>query len=60
MKVEEKKDYCPPVIEVTIIEMECGIAANSAAISPVTVGGTVDLVPTDWSESDNTVIHTEY
>lgn len=28
----EKKDYIPPFIEVTIVEMEQGIAAGSATV----------------------------
>ncbi|MCL1670974.1 hypothetical protein [Elizabethkingia ursingii] len=60
MEIKEKKDYYPPVIEVTIIEMECGIAANSAAVSPVTVDGNADQVQTDWNGNDDTIIHTEY
>ncbi|ATL43437.1 hypothetical protein OZ664_10810 [Elizabethkingia sp. HX WHF] len=60
MEVKEKKDYYPPAIETTIIEMESGIAANSAAVSPVTAGGNVDQVQTDWNGNDDTVIHTEY
>ena len=39
MEVKEKKIITPPAIETTIIEMESGIAANSAAVSPVTAGG---------------------
>ncbi|MDX8571850.1 hypothetical protein OZ666_09160 [Elizabethkingia sp. HX QKY] len=60
MEVKKKKDYYPPIIDVIIIEMECGIAANSAAVSPVTVGGNTGQVQTDWNGSDDTVIHTEY
>ena len=60
MEVKKKKDYCPPAIETSIIEMECGIAANSAAVSPVTIGGNVDQVQTDWNGNDDTIIHTEY
>jgi hypothetical protein len=33
-KDEKKKDYVPPIIEVTFVEMEHGIAAGSASIRP--------------------------
>ncbi|MDQ8748591.1 hypothetical protein [Elizabethkingia miricola] len=52
-KIKEKKDYFPPSLEVIIIKMECGIAANSASVSPVTE---VDQISTDWNGNDDTSI----
>ena len=43
-----------------IVEMECGIAANSAAVSPVTVGGETDQVQTDWNGNDDTTINASF
>ncbi|MCT3788640.1 hypothetical protein HZQ67_14820 [Elizabethkingia anophelis] len=52
----KKKDYIPPKIEVEIVEIEGGIAANSAAVSPQTVNGNTDEVQTDWEGNDDTSI----
>ncbi|MET7038276.1 hypothetical protein [Elizabethkingia miricola] len=59
-KIKEKKDYFPPSLEVIIVEMECGIAANSASVSPVTVNGDVDQISTDWNGNDDTTITTGF
>ncbi|HFK5570243.1 hypothetical protein BAX97_11935 [Elizabethkingia meningoseptica] len=56
----EKRKYISPTLDVMIVEMECGIAANSAAVSPLTIGGNTDQVQTDWNGNDDTTIHTEY
>ncbi|AQX06861.1 hypothetical protein ATB99_10845 [Elizabethkingia meningoseptica] len=42
-----KKEYLPPEIEVTIVEMENGIAAQSALVVPVNSAGDVKH---DWDE----------
>ncbi|AJW65252.1 hypothetical protein VO54_03827 [Elizabethkingia miricola] len=56
LETREKKNYLPPTLDVMIVEMECGIAANSAAVSPPTVGGNTDQVQTDWNGNDDTTI----
>ncbi|CAM3286870.1 hypothetical protein [Elizabethkingia anophelis] len=56
----KKKDYIPPKLEVEIVEMECGISANSAAVSPQTVGGNTDQVQTDWNGNDDTTTDTPF
>lgn len=56
----EKRKYISPTLDVMIVEMECGIAANSAAVSPLTIGGNIDQVQTDWNGNDDTTMHTEY
>ena len=38
-KTGEKRKYISPTLDVMIVEMECGIAANSATVSPLTIGG---------------------
>ncbi|AQX05136.1 hypothetical protein BAX97_16080 [Elizabethkingia meningoseptica] len=55
-KTINKKNYLSPKIEVIFVEMECGIAANSAAVSPGTVNGNTDQVQTDWNGNDDTTI----
>ncbi|WP_407512144.1 hypothetical protein [Elizabethkingia miricola] len=57
---EEKKDYSAPTLNTILIEMECGIAANSAAVSPGTVGGNTDPVSTEWGGNDDTTIDTPF
>jgi len=52
----EKRKYISPTLDVMIVEMECGIAANSAAVSPAAVGGNTDQVKTDWNGNDDTTI----
>lgn len=56
----EKRKYISPTLDVMIVEMECGIAANSAAVSPVTVGGETDQVQTDWNGNDDTTINAPF
>ncbi|MDV3854134.1 hypothetical protein CMT56_15065 [Elizabethkingia anophelis] len=56
----ENRKYISPTLDVMIVEMECGIAANSAAVSPVTVGGNTDEVATDWNGNDDTTINTPF
>ncbi|WP_336667801.1 hypothetical protein [Elizabethkingia anophelis] len=56
----KKKDYIPPKLEVEIVEMECGMAANSAAVSPQTVNGNTDEAQTDWNGNDDTTIDTPF
>ncbi|HFK5510764.1 TPA: hypothetical protein ACGZ9U_001680 [Elizabethkingia anophelis] len=60
LEINKKKDYLSPTLHVTLVEMECGIAANSAAVTPVTVGGDTSQVPTDWNGNDDTTIHTPF
>ncbi|MCT4329543.1 hypothetical protein [Elizabethkingia meningoseptica] len=56
----EKRKYISPTLDVMIVEMECGIAANSAAVSPATVGGNTDQVQTDWNGNDDTTINAPF
>lgn len=58
--ISNKKDYFPPTLELTIVEMECGLAANSGPVSPLTVGGNAAEVPTDWNGNDDTTITTPF
>ncbi|HCD9233397.1 TPA: hypothetical protein NEG48_000355 [Elizabethkingia anophelis] len=52
-----KREYIPPVIEVSIIEMEEGIASGSAKVAPNSTGGLVDDITTEWDGKE--VIDTE-
>ncbi|HFI4796585.1 TPA: hypothetical protein ACGQK4_002304 [Elizabethkingia anophelis] len=52
-----KREYIPPVIEVTHIEMEEGIASGSAKITPATQEGAVD---TRWNGEETIDIETPY
>ncbi|MCL1668180.1 hypothetical protein M2T82_08920 [Elizabethkingia ursingii] len=56
----EKKKYVSPEIAIIRIEMESGIAAASASVTPVTVNGASDQVPTDWEGTDDTTINTGF
>lgn len=56
----DKKEYIPPAINLVLIRLECGITANSASVSPVSVDGNVDQIQTDWNGNDDKTIHTEY
>ncbi|WP_407500773.1 hypothetical protein [Elizabethkingia anophelis] len=56
----EKRKYISPTLEVMIVEMECGIAANSAAVSPATLNGNTDQIQTDWNGNDDTIIDTPF
>ncbi|MCL1690171.1 hypothetical protein CMU59_18405 [Elizabethkingia anophelis] len=53
---QEKRKYISPILDVMIVEMECGIAANSAGVSPITVNGNTDEVQTDWNGNDDATI----
>lgn len=55
-----KREYIPPVMEVITIEIECGIAANSVAVTPVTTGGNTDPVATDWNGNDTPSINAPF
>lgn len=57
---KDMKNYLPPTINVTIVLMEYGIAAGSASVSPVAVGGNVDQIQTEWNGNDNTTIDTPF
>lgn len=59
-EVKMKKDYVPPKIEVIRIESECGIAANSAPVSPAATSGNTNSVSTDWNGNDDTTINTGF
>jgi len=56
----EKRKYISPTLDVMIVEMECGIAANSTAVSPVTVDGNTDQVQTGWGGDDDTTINAPF
>ncbi|HAY3537103.1 hypothetical protein KRE40_13095 [Elizabethkingia meningoseptica] len=56
----EKRKYISPTLEVMIVEMECGIAANSAAVSPATLNGNTDQIQTDWNGNDDTTINAPF
>ncbi|MDV3507047.1 hypothetical protein CMU89_07340 [Elizabethkingia anophelis] len=43
-----KREYIPPIIEVTLIEMEEGIASGSSKLIPATPDGTVGA-ETRWN-----------
>ena len=56
----EKREYISPTLDVMMVEMECGIAANSVAVSPVKVNGNTDGVQTDWNGNDDTTINAQF
>ncbi|HFK5529473.1 TPA: hypothetical protein ACGZ99_003556 [Elizabethkingia anophelis] len=45
--------YVPPKMQVIIVEMECGIAANSVMVTPKTDEGSVK---TEWDNEVDTEI----
>ncbi|KFC34501.1 hypothetical protein HZQ67_01495 [Elizabethkingia anophelis] len=49
--ITEKQSYTPPSVEVTVVEMEAGIAAGSASLVP---GGTGANTPDveGWEEEN--------
>ena len=55
IEARERRDYIPPLLETIAIEMECGIAANSAAVVP-----DQSSTDTDWNGSDDTTIDTPF
>ncbi|HCD9234057.1 TPA: hypothetical protein NEG48_001030 [Elizabethkingia anophelis] len=58
---EDKKEYVAPSISVINVEMEQGIAAGSATVTPgVDINGNIDSVNTDWGGSDTTTIDTPF
>ncbi|MDE5483491.1 hypothetical protein KRE28_16920 [Elizabethkingia meningoseptica] len=60
-RLETKKEYIPPVLEVVRIEIEQAIAAGSAFVNVgVDVNGNANAVDTDWGGSDDTVIDTPF
>ncbi|MDV3547002.1 hypothetical protein CMU66_13915 [Elizabethkingia anophelis] len=60
-KLEIKRKYISPVLEVVFIEMEQDIAAGSASVNVgVDVSGSASQVDTDWGGNDDTVIDTPF
>ncbi|MCT4234917.1 hypothetical protein HZP42_00775 [Elizabethkingia anophelis] len=60
-KLEIKREYISPVLEVVFTEMEQGIAAGSASVNVVVdVSGNANAVDTDWGGSDDTTIDTPF
>lgn len=60
-KLEIKRKYISPVLEVVFIEMEQDIAAGSASVNVgVDVSGNASPVDTDWGGSDDTIIDTPF
>ena len=55
-----RKEYVAPVLEVAFIEMEQGIAAGSASVSPLSTSGNTNAVQTNWGGNDDTEIFTPY
>ncbi|WP_337084505.1 hypothetical protein [Elizabethkingia anophelis] len=49
--ITKRQDYIPPSVEVTVVEMEAGIAAGSASLVP---GGTNPNTPDveGWEEEN--------
>ncbi|HIB8181818.1 TPA: hypothetical protein ACWX1I_003231 [Elizabethkingia anophelis] len=59
--VEICKEYLPPQIEVTHVEMEHGIAAASANVVPAMINGdTAAPLPTEWEGTDTPSIETPF
>ena len=56
----EKRKYVSPEIYVIQIEMESGVAAASASVTPVTVNGATDQIATEWEGTDDTTITTGF
>ncbi|MCT4006860.1 hypothetical protein HZQ22_16005 [Elizabethkingia anophelis] len=60
-KLEIKREYISPVLEVVFIEIEQGIAASSASVNvSIDVSGNANAVDTDWGGSDDTVIDSPF
>ncbi|MCT3897381.1 hypothetical protein HZQ13_04645 [Elizabethkingia anophelis] len=60
-KLEIKREYISPVLEVVFIEMEQAIAAGSASVNVgVDINGNASAVDTDWGGSDDTIIDTPF
>jgi len=60
-RLETKKEYIPPVLEIVLIEMEQAIAAGSASVNVgVDVSGNTSAVNTDYGGSDDTVIDSPF
>ncbi|MCT4288144.1 hypothetical protein HZP25_15675 [Elizabethkingia anophelis] len=57
--VSGKKEYLTPKVEVTFVEMEQGIAAASATVSPVLTNGNTDPVATDWNTTEDNNVDVE-
>lgn len=53
-KKHDKKPYISPALEVTIIEMEFGLAINSAAVMPLQVNSNTAEVQTSWKDEEET------
>ncbi|WP_407500697.1 hypothetical protein [Elizabethkingia anophelis] len=51
----QKKEYVPPKVKVTLIEMEQGIAAGSARVTPVSAGGQVEQEWETGTDRDTTI-----
>ncbi|MDX8569356.1 hypothetical protein OZ668_15250 [Elizabethkingia sp. HX XZB] len=49
-----------PLLKIEIVELEQGICAGSASVTPGTTGGNVDPVATDWEGSDDTSIDSPF
>lgn len=61
MKIEKnqiaeviRKEYLAPHIDINWVEMEQGIAAGSATVSPAVTAGNTDNVSTDWNTGTDT------
>lgn len=61
-KTSNKSLYKIPRIEVTMVEIEQGIAAGSASasVAPGSTNGNVDQVQTNWGGNDDTSIDTPF
>ncbi|KAF5291731.1 hypothetical protein FQR65_LT20413 [Abscondita terminalis] len=51
---DKKKNYISPSLEVIMVEMESGLAIESAAVIPVQVDGSTSEVTTTWTNEDET------
>lgn len=60
IKEEEKREYIVPIIKVEIVELEQGICAGSASVTPGMTGGNVDPIATDWEDNDDTSIDSPF
>jgi|GEM_PF-6369973 len=55
LEMKEKQKYVSPVLEIGIIEMECGIAKGSAGVKPGGQGGVEEEWDIDTNNEETTV-----
>ncbi|HFK5508255.1 MULTISPECIES: hypothetical protein [Elizabethkingia] len=59
-KIVSRSLYKTPEVEVTLVEIEQGIAAGSASAMPNTTNGNTNAIQTNWNGNDDTSIDTPF